>query len=124
MPWSNTTTGDATNVTGPVMVDIPSDGANVPITLNAGETSNIEIAADFPSSPTDDVIWQVLASVDGGTTWGVQPIDQGRMLNSSDPNSLILSLWGYHVIKVQAMISGITDTVAVTVRVRKDGVNI
>ena len=123
MAWSNTT-GTATNVTATTMADIPSDGATVAVALNPGETVNVQIEADFPTTPTDDLQWQILASPDGGTTWDVLPVASGLLENTSDPNRVTVQVFGFRTIKVQAARVGSTDTIAVTVRVAKDGVSL
>lgn len=122
MPWSTTTGAEA--ITGGTFIDIGSDGFAVPISLNPGETANIQIEADFPVTPTDDLDWQILSSPDGGTTWDVQPIAAGRLLNGDDPNRVSLSVAGYRTVKVQAARTGSTDLIDVTVRVAKDGVSL
>lgn len=123
MAWSNTT-GTATNVTATTMADIPSDGATVAVALNPGETANVQIEADFPATPTDNLTWQILSSADGGTTWDVLPVAAGVLENTSDPNRVTVQVFGYRSIKVQAARTGATDTIAVTARVAKDGVSL
>lgn len=123
MAWSNIT-GNATNIASATMADVPSDGATVPVSLNPGETANLQVEADFPATPTDDLSWQILASPDGGTTYDVQPIAAGLLSNGSDPNRVTVQLFGYRTLKVQAARTGSTDTVSVTVRVAKDGVSL
>lgn len=123
MAWSNTT-GTTESITSSTMSDVPTNATTAPVSLNPGETADVQVEATFPATPTDNLNWQILSSADGGITWDVQPIAAGMLLNSASPNRITVSVCGYREIKVQAARTGTTDTISVTVRVALDGVSL
>ena len=58
-------------------------------TLNPGETTHVEVEADFPASPTDNLVVAVYGTLDAANeNWDDTPILEFEIDNATDPNKL------------------------------------
>lgn len=123
MPWGTAQASDEETFasTQTTWRTIQQGAADAIITLEPRELVVIQEVWDF--SATDDGEFQVLASADGGTTWDTLPILAHTIDRTVDLSNLSFVISGYERIKLQARMSGTTDTTAtLTVNWRKDGV--
>lgn len=93
-------------------------------TLTPGETVHVQVSVDFPSSPTDDAIVSIYASLDG-TDYDLTPRVQLRLLRMIDPNRVSVTLTGMYQFRVGVKRSGTTDTLtSADMSFRKNGVSL
>jgi hypothetical protein len=98
---------------------------NQVITLNPGEMAHVQISADFPATPTDDLIVAVYATLDDSSeTWSIQPVMEFSISRTPDPNRTAFLLSGFYKCRIGVRRSGTTDTItSADMSFRKDGVS-
>lgn len=125
MAWGTTVVSDtetfsATQTTWRIM---EASATDIAVSCEPRELVHVQVIFDFPSTPTDDGEFQVMASPDDGTTWDTIPILAFTADNGTDPNTTSFVVSGYRYLQFQARMSGTTDTATTcVVRYRKDGV--
>jgi hypothetical protein len=87
----------------------------VDLVTNGYEGAVVTVDADFPASPTDDLIVEVYSSNDG-TNFDDTPIFSQQISNGTDPNQITIVLKDLPQFKVLAKRSGSTDTITVTMK--------
>ena len=87
-------------------------GSNV-ISLNPGETIDLWVKVDFPTTPTDHAIVGIFPSYDNGATYTDTPIYEQLIDKATDPNKVPLPpISNLKYFKVGVKRSGSTDTLA------------
>jgi len=92
--------------------------------LNPGESCQIEIESDPPSSPTDDLVVGVFPTIDGGTTFSNTAAIEFTIDNGTDPLYKNFVVTGWHGFKLMYKLTGSTDSFTVRARSRKDGISV
>ena len=95
-------------------------------TLNPGETTHVEVDADFPASPTDYLVVAVYGTLDDSSeNWDDTPILEFEIDNATDPNKLSFLVSGVYKFRVGVRRSGSTDTItSADMAHRLDGVSL
>lgn len=95
------------------------------ITLNPGEQVHIQVKADFPGSPTDNLVVSGYGTLDDSSeVWDDTAFLKFEIDNGTDPNHVALVISGFYKFKLGFIRSGSTDTITVDAWIRKDGVSI
>lgn len=95
-----------------------TDGASISMAAHEGVHGAIE--ADFPVSPTDDLVVEFYGSTDGGTNFDDTPFHSFTISNTDDPNQLSYILTNApHTYRVRVKRDGSTDTITVTHKYRR-----
>jgi hypothetical protein len=81
------------------------------------EGAQVAVDADFTVTPTDDLIVEVFASLDG-TDYDDTPLFTQEIDKDTDPNQITIPVFDLAFFKVNVKRSGSTDTITVTVKVR------
>jgi len=84
---------------------------------NGYEGAHVIVEADFPVSPTDDLVVEVQASTDG-TNWDDTPALSFTIENSTDPNQVSIIIRDFAYWRLYCYRSGSTDTITVTAKYR------
>jgi hypothetical protein len=102
-----------------------SISASQHIALNPGEWASVEVAVDFPASPTDSAIVAIYPSEDGGATYANVPDQEYTVDKGLDPSRYPFRVTGYPGFRVGVRRSGTTDTLTnANLKVVKSGVNL
>lgn len=92
-------------------------------TLTPGETAHVEIDANFPVTPTDNLVVSVYGTTDG-SNWDDTPRLQFEIDNAIDPNQASFSISGVYQFRVGVKRSGSTDTItSADMAHRTDGID-
>lgn len=81
------------------------------------EAAQVTVDADFPVSPTDNLVIEVQAS-DDGTDFDITPLYTFEIDKDTDPNRLTFFVWDVARFRINAKRSGTTDTITVTIAVK------
>ncbi len=93
--------------------------------LNPGEQAHVEVEANPPSTPTDELIVSVYGTLDDSTeSWDEVPILTFRIANTPDPNKASFIVSGVFKFRVGVASSGSTDVWTVDMNHRVDGVSL
>jgi hypothetical protein len=94
-------------------------------TLNPRETAHVQVAVDFPGSPTDHAIIAVYTTLDDTSeVWELIPMMEFLIENTTDPNHISFLVTSVYKFRVGVRRSGSTDTItSADLSLRKDGVN-
>lgn len=90
-------------------VDLETDGY---------EGAQVQVEGDFPGGPSDDLILEILASLDG-TNYDDTPIQSITISKDTDPNQITFLIRDLTHFKINAKRSGSTDTITVTIKVQR-----
>lgn len=95
-------------------------------TLNPGETAHVEVEADFPASPTDNLIVAVYGTLDASSeNWDDTPIVEFTIDSGTDPNKASFLVSGVYRFRVGVRRDGTTDTItSADMAHRLDGVSL
>lgn len=118
MAWgSKTSATQLTSITTEQFFDAP-------ISLNPQETAHVEVEANPPTTPTDDLIVAVYGTLDASSeSWDETPIMEFLIDKDIDPNKASFLVSGYYKVRVGVRRSGSTDTyTSADMSYRKDGV--
>ena len=88
---------------------------NVDLETNGYEGAQVIVDADFPASPTDNLIVEVYGSLDG-TNYDDTPIFSQSINNIPDPNQISLIIKDLAHFRLLVKRSGTTDTITVTAK--------
>lgn len=93
------------------------------VDLKSDETAHVQISADFPGSPTDDLTVSVYTTLDASAeTWDNTTFATAvTMDKGTDPNVHSITVTGVAKFRVGFVRSGSTDTITVNAWVRKNG---
>jgi len=90
-------------------VDLETDGA---------EGGHVTVDADFPASPTDNLVVEVRASLDG-TNYDDTPLYKFEISKATDPNQVSFVVRDVAHFKLYVYRSGSTDTITVTAKCQR-----
>jgi hypothetical protein len=100
-----------------VAVTTGSWSGDVDLETNGYEGAHVIIDADFPASPTDDLIVQIHGSLDG-TNYDDTPLTSLTISKATDPNQVSFIVKDVAHFKLYCKRSGTTDTITVTAKVQ------
>jgi len=102
-----------------------ADWFNQVVMLSPGEVAHCEVEYNAPSTPTDDCIVAVEATLDESSeNWDDTPILTFTISKSPDPNKRSFTVSGVYKFRVGVYMSGATDTTGTAdFSYRKDGVS-
>ena len=120
MAWGNKT--QIANALSITATEVFSDS----FTLNPGESAHVQVEADFPASPTDDLEVRLYGTLDESSeNWDDTVLQYlGTLDKGTDPNAMSFIVSGIYKGRIGFKRSGSTDTITVNAWLRKDGVNI
>lgn len=101
-------------------VSVTTGTYSTAVTKASEETHHVTIDADFPATPTDDLVYELYGRCDG-TNWDDSPMITGVIDNGTDPNQISVVVgtgiveWRLYVYR-----SGSTDTITVTAKHKGD----
>jgi len=90
-------------------IDLETDGC---------EGAHVTVEADFPESPTDNLVVEVRGSLDG-TNYDDTPLYSFEIDNDSDPNQVSFIVKDVAHFKLYCYRSGSTDTITVTAKCQR-----
>lgn len=95
-------------------------------TLNPGELLHVEVEANFPVTPTDNLIVAVYGTLDAATeNWDDTALMEFEIDNGTDPNKVSLTISGIYKFRIGVRRSGTTDTItSADMSFRADGVSL
>jgi hypothetical protein len=92
---------------------------------NAGEQVHVEVEADFPATPTDDLLVRLYATLDDTSeNWDDTPVLEFAIDNGTDPNKVSFIVSGLYKWRLGFIRDGSTDTITVNAWIRRDGVSL
>lgn len=95
------------------------------LSLNPGESMQVEVNVNFPASPTDLAILALYPSIDGGATYANTPAEEYTIDKALDPNRYPLIIAGYKNFRLGIRRSGTTDTItSADLKYLRNGVNL
>lgn len=94
-------------------------------TLNPGESAHIQVEADFPASPVDDLEVRIYTTLDDSSeNWDDTEFQYLSTIDKdTDPNAVSYLVGGIYKGRLGFKRSGSTDTIIVNAWLRKDGVS-
>jgi len=93
--------------------------------LNPGEVCHVEIEANPPATPVDDLLVAVYLTLDDATeSWDETPYLSLRIENTPDPNKRSFIITDVYKFRVGVQSSGATDSWTVDMNHRVDGVSV
>ena len=107
--------GSETTIMNAVTVTTGSWSDDVDLETNGYEGAHVIVDADFPSSPTDNLIVQVHASLDG-TNFDDTALFSFTVDKGTDPNQVSFIVKEVAHFKLYCKRSGSTDTITVTAK--------
>jgi hypothetical protein len=95
------------------------------ISLAPGELAVVQVKADFPVTPTDNLKVTVYGTLDEATeTSDNQSAASAILMNTADPAYRSFPVSGHRKFRIGVVRTGATDTITVDAWVRKDGVDL
>lgn len=100
------------------------------ITLGPGESAHIEVEADFPATPTDDLQVNLYGTLDDSTeNWDDTPKRILIIDNGTDPNKVSFGIDSFgpealYKCRIGVKRTGSTDTITVDAWYRKNGISL
>lgn len=95
------------------------------VLLTPGETAHVEVEADFPAGPTDELVVALYGTLDDSAeNWDDTPITKFNISNTPDPNKVSFVVSGVYKFRLGCVRSGSTDTITTNAYYRKDGVDL
>ena len=120
--------GSKTQIASSISVDSNSvyDYGATFVTLNPGETAHIQVKADFPVTPTDDLECYLFGTLDDSSEdWDTEPfMFLGTIQNDNDPGYLSAIVNGVYKFRIGFLRSGTTDTITADAWYRANGISI
>ncbi len=104
-----------TAIMSAVAVTTGSASTAVDLKTNGYEAAHVTVDADFPLTPTDNLVVEVQASLDG-TNWDDTPIHKFTIDNATDPNQVSFVVKDVAQFRLYCYASGTTDTITVTAK--------
>ena len=109
--------GSEATIMDAVSVTTGSSSSDVDLETNGYEGTHVTVDADFPVSPTDNLIVEVLASLDG-TNYDDTPLFSFTIDKDTDPNQVSFVVKDVAHFKLYCKRDGSTDTITVTAKVQ------
>lgn len=95
-----------------------------PVTTTTEEKSHVEVEADFPASPTDELIVNLYGTLDDASeNWDDTAFASFRIANDKDPNKESFTIENKYKWRLGFIRSGSTDTITVDAWHRGTGVS-
>jgi hypothetical protein len=95
------------------------------VTLAPGELAVVQVKANFPATPTDDLEVYILQTLDDTSETSDNQTSLATVLiNTDDPAYKSFPVSGMRKFRVGVIRTGSTDTITVDIWVRKDGVDL
>lgn len=93
------------------------------VLLKSDETAHIQVKADFPAGPTDNLEVRVYTTLDASTeTWDTMTFATAETVaNTTDPGYFSFSVSGVYKFRVGFKRTGATDTIVVNAWYRSNG---
>ena len=107
--------GSETIVMNAVAVTTGSWSDDVDLETNGYEGAHVVVDADFPASPTDNLIVEVRASLDG-TNYDDTALFSFKVDKGTDPNQVSFVIKDVAHFKLYCKRDGSTDTITVTAK--------
>ncbi len=104
-----------TTIMSAVSVTTGSASTAVDLETNGYEAAHVTVDANFPASPTDNLVVEVQASLDG-TNWDDTPIYKFTIDNGTDPNQVSFVVKDVAQFRLNCYRDGSTDTITVTAK--------
>lgn len=81
--------------------------------LEPNQVAHCQVEANFPATPTDDLIVSVYGTLDDAThDWDEVPLMQFRISKDIDPSDVSFTVFGVYRFRIGVKRSGTTDTIA------------
>jgi len=109
--WSAETT-----ILNAVAVSTGSSSSAVDLVTDGYEGAHVTVEADFPIDPTDRLVVEVQASLDG-TNWDDTPVYKFEIDSAADPNQISFVVRDVAQFRLYCYSSG-SDTITVTAKYR------
>lgn len=93
-------------------------------TLNPGELAVVDILANFPASPTDNLTVSLYGTNDAAFAGDELPLWQMQISNATDPSRIEVPVSGLYRVRFGFVRTGSTDTITVDAWRMNDGVNL
>lgn len=120
MAWGSKTT--ATQLTAITTTELFFD--QTPI-INPGEFHHVEIEANPPATPTDDLRVSIYGTLDDSSeNWDDTPRMVFIIDSGTDPNKKSFIISGIYKYRIGVVVDGATDTYVADMSFRADGVNL
>lgn len=101
-----------TSITTEVTFQDLSGTQDLVIDGNEDDAFHIQLEANFPTTPTDDIIFAFYSTTDDESeTWDNTPFMEVVLTNDNDPHVRSVIVSGVYKFKVTAQRSGSTDTI-------------
>jgi hypothetical protein len=95
------------------------------VELAPGELAVVQVKADFPVTPTDNLVVRIYGTLDATTEVSDnQAAAALTLMNTSDPAYRSFPISGYRKFRLGVVRSGTTDTITVDAWAMKDGVDL
>ncbi len=107
--------GSETTIMNAVAVTTGSWSDDVDLETNGYEGAHVIVDADFPASPTDNLIVEVRASLDG-TNYDDTALFSFKVDKGTDPNQVSFLIKDVAHFKLYCKRDGSTDTITVTAK--------
>jgi hypothetical protein len=107
--------GSETTVMNAVAVTTGSWSDDVDLETNGYEGAHVVVDADFPASPTDNLIVEVRASLDG-SNYDDTALFSFKVDKGTDPNQVSFVIKDVAHFKLYCKRDGSTDTITVTAK--------
>jgi hypothetical protein len=107
--------GSETTIMNAVAVTTGSWSDDVDLETNGYEGAHVVVDADFPASPTDNLIVEVRASLDG-SNYDDTALFSFKVDKGTDPNQLSFVIKDVAHFKLYCKRDGSTDTITVTAK--------
>jgi hypothetical protein len=107
--------GSETTILNAVAVTTGSWSDDVDLETNGYEGAHVIVDADFPASPTDNLIVEVRASLDG-TNYDDTALFSFKVDKGTDPNQVSFVIKDVAHFKLYCKRDGSTDTITVTAK--------
>jgi hypothetical protein len=109
------TFGSETTIMNAVAVTTGSWSDDVDLETNGYEGAHVVVDADFPASPTDNLIVEVRASLDG-SNYDDTALFSFKVDKGTDPNQVSFVIKDVAHFKLNCKRDGSTDTITVTAK--------
>lgn len=109
--------GSESTIMNAVSVTTGSDSSDVDLETSGYEGAHVIVDADFPATPTDDLIVEVNGSLDG-TNYDDTPMFSFTIDKGTDPNQVSFIVKDVMHFRLHCKRSGSTDTITTTAKVQ------